>query len=314
MKPALVGEISFVEMFFEEARVGTQLQARDIAQVYDFVEEGGNFYLVMEWVEGIDLATYAQFTARAGHSTRWELVTAVGVGLLRGLSAAHERVTESGQVESILHRDVSPHNILISNTGSAKLIDFGLSLAKDRLSAPTPIGVAKGKIAYLAPEVAQGARPTPAADQFAAGIVLWQTLAGRKLFVGETPEEVLRAVVEAKVEPLSKLRPDIPRALSRAIHRSLHKNPEKRFGSTREMANAMGAVLKQAEKNVDVYQLLASTVQTVREGLQMGRRTQAPDLAESSIEEEQEVAVELSTAAMSWLRAKLPFLQSGRTE
>jgi serine/threonine-protein kinase len=169
----------FREMFFEEARVGAALQDGNIVQIYDFFEEQGEYYLVMEWIEGINLATYIRHANSIKSRIPWELVAAVGIGVLRGLAAAHEHTNELGRRVPILHRDVSPHNVLISAKGPAKLIDFGLALATDRLGAPTPPGVAKGKLSYLAPELLHEQKATYLSDQFSAGNLLWETLAGR---------------------------------------------------------------------------------------------------------------------------------------
>lgn len=305
MHPELAAQRRFVEMFFEEARVGAELQDRNIAQVYELLEDAGQFFLVMEWVEGIDLATYVQYVGRLGRHTRWELISAVGIGMLRGLAAAHERTLEDGTPSPILHRDVSPHNVLVSLAGPAKLIDFGLSLAVDRDIAPTPPGMAKGKFAYLSPEVARGERPTPASDQFAAGIVLWEALAGRRLFYGADPSEVLLRLTAAAVEPLQEVRPRLPRRLVQIVHKALAADPADRFPSVRAMANELGLVLRTTEKRVDLYSLLSETVRGARVDLGMGRRTQLGSIPE----EESELEIALPTGAIAWLKDKLPFLR-----
>src|SRR5262249_48313398 len=154
-------------LFEEEARIGSVLQDPNIAQVYDFVEHNGELYLVMEWVHGVDLATYIHYVcAVAERKTSWELIAAIGIGVLRGLVAAHERTNERGEVDAILHRDICPNNVLIGDRGRAKLIDFGLGYAADRDIEDTDPGMAKGKLSYLAPEVVRGSRPSQLSDQF----------------------------------------------------------------------------------------------------------------------------------------------------
>jgi eukaryotic-like serine/threonine-protein kinase len=308
MHPHLADQVRFVEMFCEEARVGGELQDRNIAQVYDFLEEIGQYYLVMEWVEGIDLATYIQYVSRLGRHTRWELITAVGIGMLRGLAAAHERTVADGAASPVLHRDVSPHNVLISESGPAKLIDFGLALAVDRDLAPTPPGMAKGKVAYLAPEVACGARPTPAADQFAAGIVLWEALAGRRMFSGCDPQETLLRLTTGDIEPLAQTRTRLPKALVAVVHRALALDPAERFPSVRDMANQLGQVLRTVEHRVDLYSLLADTVRDARAALQLGRRTQARS-HELTVSPESDVEIAVLTGALHWLKSRIPFLR-----
>ena len=249
----------YVEMFAEEARVGADLHDPNIAQTYDFVAEDGAYYLVMEWVDGIDLGSYINHMLQSGRRTPWELVTAVGIGVLRGLAAAHERADERGDTSPIVHRDVSPHNILINRKGMAKLIDFGLSLAGDRTRELTEPGIVKGKMAYLAPEIVGGGRPTPASDQFASGSVLWEALVGRKLFEGPTDYDVYKKLRDGQVQPLRPQRPDLPTKLVKVIHRALSADPAQRFPSTREMARQLGLVLKSSRESHDLHALLAAT-------------------------------------------------------
>jgi serine/threonine-protein kinase len=293
MHPHLKENKQFRDMFFEEARVGAKLQDGNIVQVYDFIEEDGEFYLIMEWIEGINLATYIRYVNSIKSRTRWELACAIGIGVLRGLAAAHESLDEDGRHIPILHRDVSPHNVLISVNGSAKLIDFGLALASDRLGAPTPPGTAKGKLSYLAPEVLLGNRATVLSDQFSVGNLLWETLVGRKVFRGEDDREIFKKVTSGEIEPLSRLRPDVPRALVKVIEKSLETSPNERFPSAREMALSLTNVFRIEKAQDDFYALLAQSVRTAREDFHMGRRTQVPILDGKMPSDESEIEVEV---------------------
>jgi eukaryotic-like serine/threonine-protein kinase len=299
MHSNLKNNVQYREMFFEEARVGAELQDGNIVQTYDFIEEGGEFFLIMEWIEGINLFTYIQYVNKIRSRTRWELAVAIGIGVLRGLAAAHEYVDESGTLTPILHRDVSPHNILISEKGMAKLIDFGLALASDRLSAPTPPDVAKGKLSYLAPEVLQGSRATHLSDQFAVGNLLWETLAGHRLFTGDTDREVFNKIIGGKIEPLNRLRPDVPRALHKVINRALHTDPGKRYTSARDMAIDLTNVLRTVKVHDDFYELLSQSVHAARLEFNLGRRTQAPWEEGETPSEESEIAIELKGKTIS---------------
>lgn len=294
MHPHLAEQQLYRDLFHEEARVGSVLQDPNIAQVFDFVAENGNYYLVLEWVEGVDLATYVHYvTQRAGQKMRWELAAAVGIGVLRGLLAAHERVLDdAGRREPIVHRDVSPHNVLISDGGRAKLIDFGLSFARDRDIEDTDPGMAKGKLAYLAPEIVRGNRPSPSTDQFAVGSLLWEALAGRRAFDGESHYDVYKRVANAEVEPLAKIRPDVPRPFAALVHRALSLDPADRFADVREMARHLGNVLKRHKMREDLYDALARTVRSARADLGIGHRTQDPE-TESTVSELHSGMVEL---------------------
>jgi eukaryotic-like serine/threonine-protein kinase len=263
----------YVDMFFEEARVGAALHSPNIPQVYDCIEEDDRLYLVMEWVEGIDLGTLVHYFRDRGQRTRWDLVAAIGVGMLRALAAAHERRTDDGELAPIVHRDVSPHNVLLSIRGQVKLIDFGLSLARDRRGELTEPGVVKGKMAYLSPGVVSGRRPSPFSDQFAAATVLWESLVGRQLFAGANDFEVYKKMRDAQIEPLRPQRPDIPKALATIIQKALSPAEQDRYPSAREMAAQLSHVLKARRARRDLHQQLAETVTRIRSELHLGHRT-----------------------------------------
>jgi len=267
MHPNLATQPNYVAMFVEEARLGSSLQSPNVSEVHDFVHDRGNYYMILEWIEGIDLGSWVKYHISRGEQTRWELVAAVGVGVLRGLASAHERLGPDGNVLPAVHRDVSPHNVLLTTRGMVKLIDFGLALAVDRGQETTEPGIVKGKMSYLAPEIVSGGRPIPASDQFACGSVLWESLVGRKLFEGSTDYETYCRLRDCMVQPLRPLRPDVPSAFTQIIHRALSAHAETRFPSTREMARQIGTALKKVQLRKDLHTILARTVVEARQSL-----------------------------------------------
>ena len=260
MHQNLASQPQYVAMFVEEARVGSSLQSPNVAEVHDFVHDRGNYYMVLEWIDGVDLGSWIRWHVSRNEQTRWELVAAVAVGILRGLAAAHERVGADGRSAPIVHRDVSPHNVLLTTRGMVKLIDFGLALAPDRRQELTDPGIVKGKMSYLAPEIVSGGRPVPASDQFATGSVLWEALVGRKLFDGETDYEVYTRLRDCMVQPLRPLRPDVPAAFSQIITRALTLGVDNRFPSSREMARQIGTTLKKVQLRKDLHTVLSRSV------------------------------------------------------
>jgi serine/threonine-protein kinase len=169
----------FLKMFVEEARVVSELDHPNIAH-----------YLVLEWVDGLTLSDWRQGYREHGNHTPWTLTAAIGIEVLEALHAAHVREDSEGRPAPVFHRDVTPQNVMLSNCGIVKLTDFGLARAMDRSSITKP-GFVKGKLSYLAPELTYEAEPSAQTDVFSVGVVLWEVLAGEKLFKDKDPLKVL---------------------------------------------------------------------------------------------------------------------------
>ncbi|MBI5536888.1 MAG: serine/threonine protein kinase [Deltaproteobacteria bacterium] len=284
-------DASTVALFIEEARVGSQLSHPNIVQVLDFgTDDHGSYYLVLEWVEGLDMLEYMRSFHQAGVHVPWQAAAAIGLQALRGLAAAHERLDLNGKLKPVIHRDLSPSNILVGIDGVVKLADFGLARAMDRMTMTMP-NIIKGKLAYTAPEVAQGLKATPRSDLFSLGVTLWECLAARRMFPGESNVDVFRAMQAWKIPDLQKLRPDVPPELVTAIGHCIAREPSKRYSAAREVAAALAAVMRSVRPPVDARRLGASVV-SARERLE----TLDQDIAvmiEDSSKEAIEVAVDI---------------------
>ena len=200
---------AFEAMFVEEALIVADLHHPNIVQVHDFGRDmDGGYYIVMEWVEGLNFANYIDAYKRAGELPPWHLCLGICIEVLRALSAAHDHKDEAGRPAPVIHRDVTPANILIGINGNVKLTDFGLAHAMDRPGTTEP-GMVKGKIAYVPPEVLKGARPDPRTDLYGLGVVLWEALTARRLFGGEKMNDldIAMRVLKLEIPPLSQVCP-----------------------------------------------------------------------------------------------------------
>ncbi len=264
LKSELRAGENYVAMFVEEARVGAELQHPNIVQVFDFLlEDDGRYCLVMEWIEGLDLRALISATNKGTRPMAWPLVAAIGIGALRGLGAAHERVSK-GVAAPIIHRDVSPSNILVGKDGIVKLADFGLARARDRMHSLTSPGIVKGKLGYLAPEISRGAPASAATDLFATGVCLWEALAGRPMFEGDDAVDVFRQIQACDIRPIASLRADLPPRLAEVLHQALAAEPGRRFPTARAMAQALATVLASAARTMDTQAMLKDVVAAAR--------------------------------------------------
>ncbi|MET0285016.1 MAG: serine/threonine-protein kinase [Polyangiales bacterium] len=262
----------YVAMFVEEARVCAELDHGNIVQVHDFGVDAHGFFLVFEWVDGVHVGQYVESLERRGAPLPWRHAAAIGVQVLAGLAAAHERVDADGNPAPIYHRDVTPQNILLSVSGIAKLTDFGLARAMDRASITAP-DMVKGKLSYLAPELISGAPANARSDLYALGIVLWEMLAGERLFWANTPSERVRKVLAGEVPPLTSRRRTLPSALVGVVERALARDPAGRFESAQAMHDAL--LLSLGPQLVSAKEL-AEAVMDARVALGLSRRSLRP--------------------------------------
>jgi serine/threonine protein kinase len=263
IKPEYRALKNYIDMFIEEARVGSELQHPNIVQVHDFVSQNGSYYLIMEWVDGIDLGAFIRINRDAGTPISWPFAVAMGIGTLRGLGAAHTRVGPDGSPAPVIHRDVSPHNVLLGINGVVKLSDFGLAKARDRIASLTAPGTVKGKLSYLAPEVTFGRPNTAQSDLFGVGSVIYESLTGERLFDGKNDVEIFKKIRACKIQPISERRPDVPPALAAVLDLALAADPANRYTTATEFASALSQVMKQAV-GVDAATALGTAVREAR--------------------------------------------------
>jgi serine/threonine protein kinase len=227
----------FVRMFLDEARLATRVRHPNVVATIDVIETSTQICLVMEYVHGEALRRLARAAmSQAGRVPR-RIATAIIVGALHGLHAAHEAKNERGEPLNIVHRDVSPHNIIVGTDGIARVIDFGIAKARGQLR-DTDAGMIKGKFAYMAPEQLVGATVTRAADIYAASVVLWELFTGRRLFGSKIDATVLERA-SVRIAPPSSIVPSLSPALDGIVLRGLSPDPEQRFTSARAMARAI---------------------------------------------------------------------------
>jgi len=253
--PALTSKPKFVTMFLDEARLAMRLNHANIVQVFDVGRSGGTYFLIMEFVEGPNLKRLLEGVMERGERVPTPIALFIAAEVCKGLQYAHNVRDEQGRHLRIIHRDISPSNILLSGSGEVKITDFGLAKAMTHVELTDP-GIIKGKFSYLCPEaIAEDAEIDHRADIFSLGIILWEMLAGRRLFVAETDTAILDMVERAEVPSLRKLAPDVPPELEDVVNRALAKSAANRFSSAAAFGDAVVDILFKRGMKVSAHDL-----------------------------------------------------------
>jgi serine/threonine protein kinase len=213
---------------------------------------------VMEFVDGSDLKGVIEHRKTINQPVPVEEACLISVRICEGLAYAHELTDSRGHSLNIVHRDMSPPNVLLTRHGEVKIVDFGLAKANSQLEKSEP-GIIKGKFSYLSPEAAQGLPVDARTDVFAVGIILWEMLAGRRLFLGESDLETVRMVQKAEIPPLRQFNPKIPAELERVLHKGLAADPARRYQTAREFGRDLNNImfhLGRAVSSFDIAQLV----------------------------------------------------------
>jgi serine/threonine protein kinase len=234
----LAEDPEFLSTMIDEARLAARIHHPNVVPTLDVVAENGELLVIMEYVRGESLARLLKAEAARGRSVPTAIASAIVIGALHGLHAAHEATTDQGEPLGIVHRDVSPQNILVGADGTARVIDFGVAKAAGRLQT-TREGVVKGKMAYMGPEILQAQIVTRAADIYAMGVVLWETLTGKRLFQGESDAELVLKVLAGAKDPPSRHAPGVPAGLDALVMKALAVDPGDRFASAQDMAEVL---------------------------------------------------------------------------
>ena len=236
--PHLADDQRFRQMLIAEARLASKLSHANICQVYELGETDGQLYIVMEYLEGVTLLPLLRKKSKEQGQLDFGFVGGVIQQATDALHYAHELKDRSGESLGIVHRDVTPSNVFLTESGVAKILDFGIAKVKDA-SANTQTGTVKGKYAYMAPEQLRGASLDRRVDVFALGVCVYEMLALRRLFQRKTDYLTFRAVMEQPIPDIRRYRPDVPDALALALAHALDRDPNNRYATARQFGGAV---------------------------------------------------------------------------
>ena len=257
LHPHLASEKEFVEMFLDEARIAARIHHPNVVPILEVGASSVGYYLVMEYIEGDTLARLLARAASTGKKLPVSIALRVAIDMLSGLHAAHELHDDQNQPVQLVHRDVSPQNVLVGQDGIARITDFGVARAASRLTA-TRVGQLKGKIAYMAPEQAAGAEDLDRrADVFSSGIVIWEALAQKRLFKAENEAATLSRVMTEPVPLLFQIAPQVSKEVSGIVMRALDRDVNKRFATCAAFADALEAAAALKDKVATPRELAA---------------------------------------------------------
>jgi serine/threonine-protein kinase len=309
--PHLAKDRAFIDLLLAEARIAATLNHPNVAHIYDVGEVDGQFYIAMEHIHGEDLRSIVRQMKKVGETAfPLEHALAIVMGCCGGLAYAHERTSLDGQPMDIVHRDVSPQNILVTFTGDVKLVDFGIAKAGRGQMEDTGSGQLKGKVPYMSPEQAQGLVLDGRSDIFSLGIMLFELCTGKRLFRGANEMETLKMIVEGEYPKPRALNPNLQPRLEEIILRSLEKDPAKRYQSARDMQGDLEDYIRTEQLKVSPLSLGAWMQHLFGEKLAEQRKLladgkQLAEVIAAQVAAEEEAAAR-EAATLSGVRQKAP--------
>ncbi|MCB9506106.1 MAG: serine/threonine protein kinase [Myxococcales bacterium] len=254
--PHLAKNQKFVNMFLDEAKLSLFLDHANVVSVFDLGRAADTYFIVMEFIDGPNLKRLLEWARDHKERLPVELAVYIAIEMCKGLDYAHTKRDASGHPLHIVHRDISPPNVILSRQGEVKVTDFGLAKAQSQIEVTDP-GVVKGKFGYLSPEAALGQEIDQRTDVFAVGIVLWEMLIGKRLFQGKTDLETLQLVRKAEIPPMRPMNSGVHPDLEAIVRRALAREPKDRIVTAREMGTLLTRYLFSQGVSVTSYDLAA---------------------------------------------------------
>jgi serine/threonine protein kinase len=273
--PHLASDQGFRDMFLDEASIASRIRHPNVADIVDLGEEGGTLYMVLEWINGDSWSKLYNAVHTAGQPFPVHILLRVAADACAGLHAAHELCDENGVRLDVVHRDVTPQNVLVTIAGVTKVIDFGIAKALDRSAEATQTGMLKGKAQYMAPEQVRSKNVDRRADLWAIGTILYQYLSGRLPYEGKSDLATLKALNAGKPPP--PLPSSVPGPVAQVVGRALTPALDQRFQSALEMQRALEAALPEPVTSTDVAAFMA---QYLHERIEGRRKDIAEAIAE----------------------------------
>jgi serine/threonine protein kinase len=303
--PHIAASPEFVEMLVDEAKIAVQLSHGNFAQVYDLGKVADDYFIVMEYVEGKTISQIMKRLKTQGKLMSIPSAVSICADVANGLDYMHRKTDESGTPLHIVHRDISPQNVIVSTAGTVKIIDFGIAKAKTKVST-TDSGILKGKFAYMSPEHAEGERLDHRTDIFSLGVILFELLTGQRLFKGKNNPDTIKKVKRARVPTPSELRSAIPKSLDEIVLKALQKDRDKRYQTAHDLAQDLTKFLVTRFPDFSPRELVKSLREIFPEMAPAERLMQEETpIVPIVIKKEEEPHEETAAADSALLRAKL---------